>query len=106
MLRISEFILNFVLNSLWQSVVVFAVAAIASLFLKNRPARYRHTLWVVALGACLVAPLLPTTRWVSRFQAVALQVPLPVIAELKNASPVTSQDEKEDVTVDHLGPRR
>src|SRR5215208_2715213 len=106
MLRISEFILNFVLNSLWQSVVICAVAAIASRFLKNGPARYRHTLWVAALGACLVAPLLPTTRWVSSLQAIAPQVPLPVIVELKNASPVMSQDKKEDVTVDHLGPRR
>src|SRR5215212_1396346 len=106
MLRISEFILNFVLNSLWQSVVIFAVAAIASRFLKNGPARYRHTLWVAALGACLAVPLLPTTRWVSRLQAIAPQVPLPVIVELKNASPVMSQDENEDVTVDHLGPRR
>ena len=106
MLRISEFILNFVLNSLWQSVIIFAFAVIASWFLKNGPARFRHTLWVAALGACLVAPLLPSTRWVSRLQAVASQVPLPVFDELKNASPVTSQAEKEDVAVDHIGPRR
>jgi HEAT repeat protein/beta-lactamase regulating signal transducer with metallopeptidase domain len=105
MLRISEFILNFVLNSLWQSVVIFAFAAIASWFLKNGPARFRHTLWVTALLACLVAPLLPGTRWVSGVQAVASQVPLPLITELKNASPVTSHSEK-DFAVDHIGPSR
>ena len=49
MLRTSEFILNFVLNSCWQIAAIFALAALASLLLKNGPARYRHALWVVAL---------------------------------------------------------
>ena len=104
MLRISEFILNFVLNSSWQIAVIFAVAAIASWILRNGPARYRHTLWVVALGACLVAPLLPTTHWISD-----LQVTTPrsfSIAALRNVAPVVSGDDKEAVAVDHLGVRR
>jgi len=49
MLRASEFILNFVLNACWQIAAVFVVAALASWLLKNGPARYRHTLWTVAL---------------------------------------------------------
>ena len=106
MLRISEFILNFVLNSLWQSAIIFAVAAIASWLLRNGPARYRHTLWVAALGACLVAPLLPTTRWVSNVQVAVPQTRPPLIAELKNVAPVMSQNDKEDVAVDHIGRRR
>ena len=62
MLRISEFILNFVLNSVWQVTAIFVVAAAASWLLRNGPARYRHTLWIVALVASLVVPLLTVTR--------------------------------------------
>ena len=71
----SELILNFVLNACWQIAAIFAVAALGSWLLKNGPARYRHTLWVVALVACLVVPLLTATRfvpeWVSSVQVVA-----------------------------------
>jgi beta-lactamase regulating signal transducer with metallopeptidase domain len=98
--RISEFVLNFVLNSLWQSAVVFAVAAIASWILRNGPARYRHMLWVAALSACLVAPLLPTTRLVSALQVVTFQTQPLLIAE--NVAPVVSDSD----AVDHTGPRR
>ena len=56
MLRTSEFILNFVLNAVWQIAVITAVAALGSLLLKNSPARFRHTLWVFALVACFVVP--------------------------------------------------
>src|ERR1041384_8029888 len=75
MLRISEFILNFVLNSVWQVTAIFVVAAVASWLLRNGPARYRHTLWMIALIASLVVPLLTVTRfvpdWISSFQVVA-----------------------------------
>jgi hypothetical protein len=74
MLRISEFILNFVLNSAWQVPAIFVIAALASWLLRNGPARYRHTLWVIALVVSLVVPLLTATRvvpdWVSSFQVV------------------------------------
>jgi HEAT repeat protein/beta-lactamase regulating signal transducer with metallopeptidase domain len=72
MLRISEFILNFVLNSAWQVTAIFVIAAFASWLLRNGAARYRHTLWVIALFAALVVPLLTATRvvpeWLSSFQ--------------------------------------
>src|ERR1043165_3326319 len=64
MLTISEFILNFVVESAWQVTVMLAIAALASRALKSGPARYRHVLWVVALAACLIVPLLTPTRWV------------------------------------------
>jgi len=54
MLRISEFILNLVLNSAWQVTVIFVIAAFASWLLRNGPARYRHTLWLIALVGSLV----------------------------------------------------
>jgi len=73
--RISEFILNFVLNSIWQVTAIFVVAAVASWLLRNGPARYRHTLWIIALVASFVVPLLTVTRfvpdWISSFQVVA-----------------------------------
>src|SRR5215216_620220 len=102
MLRTSEFILNFILNSCWQIAVVFAIAAVGAWLLKNGPARYRHALWIVALAACLVVPLLTATRfvpaWISSFQVVAPSTPV------MNA--VTAVD-SEDLNVDHIGsPRR
>ena len=106
MLRISEFVLNFVLNSLWQSAVIFAVAAVASWILRNGPARYRHTLWVAALGACLVAPLLPTTHWTSSFDVSTPQARPFSTSELNNVAPVVSDSDKEAVAVDHTVPRR
>ncbi len=75
MLRISEFILNFVLNSVWQIAAIFVIAAMAAWLLRNGPARYRPTLWTIALIASFVVPLLTVTRvvpdWVSSFQVVA-----------------------------------
>src|SRR5215217_121974 len=103
MLRTSEFILNFVLNSCWQVAAIFAVASLGSRLLKNGPARYRHTLWVAALAACLVVPLLTATRfipaWISSVQAVTKQ---------ENVAPVITQRVPEtDLAVDHIGnPRR
>jgi HEAT repeat protein/beta-lactamase regulating signal transducer with metallopeptidase domain len=101
MLRISEFILKFVLNSAWQVAAIFAVAALASWLLRNGPARYRHTLWVTALVACLVAPLLTTTRfvpeWISSFHVVSsTESP----AQLENVRPNASESRsKSDHTV-------
>jgi len=99
MLRTSEFVLNFILNSCWQIAVIFAVAAIGAWLLRNGPARYRHALWIVALTACLVVPLLTATRfvpaWVSSFQIVAPSAPV------TNAI-VSSEGQN----VDHVGPAR
>ena len=102
MLRTSELILNFVLNSCWQIAAVFAVAWVGSRLLKSGPARYRHALWVVALVACFVVPLLTTTRfvpdWISRFR---------VIPKAENTIPaVTTQEITDDQTIDHLTTRR
>jgi len=102
MLRISELILNFVLNSCWQIAAVFAVAWIGARLLKSGPARYRHALWIVALVACFVVPLLTATRfvpdWISRVR---------VIPKAENAIPLaTNQEVTDDQTIDHLTTRR
>ncbi|HJS24249.1 MAG TPA: M56 family metallopeptidase [Pyrinomonadaceae bacterium] len=97
MLRTSEFILNFILNSCWQIAVIFAISAVGAWLLKNGPARYRHALWIVGLTACLVVPLLTATRfvpvWVSSFQIAAPSTPVTnVVANVRS----------EDLNVDHI----
>src|SRR5262245_27744099 len=97
MLRTSEFVLNSVLNSGWQIAAIFAVAAPASWLLKNGPARYRHTLWIIAFATCLVVPLLTATRfvpaWISSEQVVTPQ--------RQNLAPIASAED--DIHVDHIG---
>ena len=108
MLRISEFILNSVLNSAWQVTAIFVVAAVASWLLRNGPARYRHTLWVTALVASLVVPLLTATRvvpeWFSSFQVVTSSSKP---ANLENVGRVVGQSNSEfNLIVDHTSSSR
>jgi HEAT repeat protein/beta-lactamase regulating signal transducer with metallopeptidase domain len=109
MQRISEFILNFVLNSGWQIAAIFAVTALASRLLKNGPANNQHALWIVALAACLVVPLLTATgvspAWVSSFQVARPQAPQS--SQETNGPPVVSRSHNEDVSaVDRVGNQR
>ena len=101
MLRTSEFVLNFILNSFWQSAVIFAIAAMGAWLLRNAPARYRHALWIVGLTACLIVPLLTATRfvpaWVSGFQVAAPTAPVTNVVAAVSA---------EDMNVDHIGSLR
>lgn len=57
MLRTSEILLNFGLNAGWQVLVIFSVAALASYFLRNAPARYRCGLWIATLVFSVLGPL-------------------------------------------------
>jgi beta-lactamase regulating signal transducer with metallopeptidase domain len=106
MLRTSEFILNFVLNSCWQIAAIIAIAALASRLLKNGPARYRHALWIFALLVSLVVPLLTATRsipaWISNFKVVAPRTAPGAVApgRVNNSAP------QDDSNVDHIGTRR
>ena len=59
---VSHFVLNYVLNAVWQIAVIALVAAVGSLLLRNAAARYRHMLWLAALGLCVIVPLLPATQ--------------------------------------------
>src|SRR5215203_3361150 len=62
MARISEFVLNFIANSIWQIPVILAVAGAGSYLLKRGSARHRHTLWLTALMLSIVAPLLSASQ--------------------------------------------
>ncbi|HKY44230.1 MAG TPA: M56 family metallopeptidase, partial [Pyrinomonadaceae bacterium] len=106
MLKTSEFILNFVLNSCCQIAAIFAVSALASRLIRNGPARYQHALWVVALAACLVVPLLTATRfvpaWISSFQLVAPRTEPSVVAP----DQANNHGADEYSNIDRIGARR
>jgi beta-lactamase regulating signal transducer with metallopeptidase domain len=99
MLRTSELILNFVLNSCWQIAAIVAVTFLASRLLRNGPARYRHVLWVVALAASLIVPVLTATRIIPTFQ-VQTEPSAVAPGRVNNSGP------QEDLTVDHIGTGR
>ena len=102
MLRISEFILNFVLNSAWQVAVIVVIAALAAWLLRNGPARHRHTLWITVLVVSLVVPLLTATRvvpeWVSRLQVVSSPSSPATVVDQNSSEP--------NLTVDHTRTQR
>jgi len=98
MLRTSEFILNFVLNSCWQIAAIVAVAFLVSWLLRNGPARYRHVLWIVALVGSLIVPLLTATHVVPTWNSTEPSAVAP--------GPVNSSGPQEDLNVDHIGTRR
>ena len=104
-MRINEFIVNFVLNSAWQITAIFAVALLVAWLLRNGPARYRHVLWIVALAASLIAPLLTATRLVpqviSSFEIDAAQTLVRT-----NASYLPRLADSEDLNFDHIAPSR
>lgn len=63
MTSISEFVLNFLLNSAWQVVAICALAALGTYLLKNCSAHYRYIVWTVSLALCFVAPVITSTKF-------------------------------------------
>jgi len=57
MTRISELVLNFLLNAAWQTLAIMIVAFVGARLLKHAPARHRHALWVASLLLSLLLPL-------------------------------------------------
>jgi HEAT repeat protein/beta-lactamase regulating signal transducer with metallopeptidase domain len=96
-MRISELILKFVLNSAWQIVAIFVVASVVSRLLRNGPARYRHTLWVVALVASLIVPILTISSF---------QITTPPAQFVTHVSQTSVPGDFEDPTVNHTAPSR
>jgi beta-lactamase regulating signal transducer with metallopeptidase domain len=54
---ISRFVITFLANAAWQTVMVGAAAAISARLLRNGPARYNHKLWFAALVLSSLLPL-------------------------------------------------
>ncbi len=54
---LSRLVVAFLLNSLWQVTLLAGIATFCALLMRNTPARYRHALWVMALGVAVLLPL-------------------------------------------------
>src|ERR1044072_5905273 len=87
MRTISQLLLTFLLNSVWQIALIASLASISAWLLRNSAARYRHWIWVAALLLSVIVPLTTSsdilTSSFSRAQQVqtaALQPTIPPIA--------------------------
>ena len=58
----AQLVLTFLLNASWQIALVVAFAAACDWLLRGTAARYRHGLWIAALGLAFVLPLLGPAR--------------------------------------------
>ena len=75
MKTINEFLLTFLLNAFWQVALIAAAAAFGDWLLRRTLVRYRHFLWVAALGLSLVLPLVTSVRSGRGSAAAALPPP-------------------------------
>ncbi len=57
MRTVSQFLLTFLLNASWQILLIAAMASLCDRILSGTAARYRHTVWVVALFLMLFLPV-------------------------------------------------
>jgi beta-lactamase regulating signal transducer with metallopeptidase domain/uncharacterized membrane protein YkoI len=57
MARINEALLLFLLNATWQVTLVALLVSTSDRVLREASSRYRHTLWVAALAACVALTL-------------------------------------------------
>ncbi|HEV2884707.1 MAG TPA: hypothetical protein VGW36_07615, partial [Pyrinomonadaceae bacterium] len=57
MRTVSQFLLTFLLNASWQILLIAAMACLCDRILSGAAARYRHTVWVVALFLTLLLPV-------------------------------------------------
>ena len=62
MRTISQLLLTFLLNSLWQIALIAGLAALGSWLLRDSVARYRHWLWVSALCLAFLVPAIASLR--------------------------------------------
>ena len=59
---ISQFLLTFLLNSLWQIALIAALATFGGWLLRNSAVRYLHWLWVSALCLAFLVPAITSLR--------------------------------------------
>ena len=63
----AQLLLTFLLNASWQVALVVAFAAACDWLLRPAAARYRHVLWVAALGLTFVVPWLGPARLIKTY---------------------------------------
>ena len=93
MIRISELVLNFLLNAAWQIVAVALIAWISGSLLRNAAARYRHALWVAALFVSVALPFWSLTGSTPEIRKVVEPSPVNALRVSDNstsASPATT----------------
>lgn len=84
---ICQHALDFILNSLWQVCVILAVAAFCDRLLRKAPARLGHTLWVTALVASALVPILSTQSRSGRERpSVSVPYQMGTVKAVPNAS--------------------
>jgi len=99
MTSLNEFIMNFLVNSVWQVPIVCGLAALGTYLLRNSSARYRHSVWVVTLLFCLIAP------FVTAMQVVPA-LPLRSISTDDGALVTPTNNADEELAPDHTRRRK
>ncbi len=111
MIRISEFVLNFLLNAAWQTVVITLVAMLCAHLLKRAPARFLHALWVLSLLLCVSLPLWSLVGIAPETSNVITQQPKkparwfensPAVNNLQPASPAASTAQESSSRFGHI----
>lgn len=91
MTSVSEFILNFLVNSTWQIAAICMLATAGTYLLRNCSAHYRYIVWITALVFCLIAPAITAMQVVPSLPVTAVSQPM----ETRPATAV------EEVSIDH-----
>jgi beta-lactamase regulating signal transducer with metallopeptidase domain len=80
---LTQAVLTFLLNAIWQAALIVAFAAFADWLLRGIATQYRHALWIVTLLVCLTLPIFSasTTRKpvIARNSVDAPVAPRPVV---------------------------
>jgi beta-lactamase regulating signal transducer with metallopeptidase domain len=56
MAETSQLVATFILNAIWQITAITALALLCTKLLYRAPSRFSHSVWIAALGACLLIP--------------------------------------------------
>ena len=59
---INRILVGYLLNSFWQVTLIAALTYLCSPYLGRLPGRFRHRLWVLCLGACVLVPAATVVR--------------------------------------------
>lgn len=112
MTRLSEFLLNFLLNATWQIVAITMVAGVGARLLKNAPSRYRHTLWVASLLLSVVLPLWsmfgvqPETVRATKPGMTNIRPTFPGSGSAQTIKPLTTDPKEGNLSISNLLARR
>ena len=79
---VSQLLLTFLLNAVWQIALITALASLGAWLLRNSATRYQHWLWVAALCLSLLVPV--GTAWRSFPEASSAPIETSFQRELTN----------------------